>query len=118
MIHLQIIWEIKMKIPKSTAVLFDIDTPPGDRRKLAEEALAKLSSTTPDYQDPDYTTEEYNGLFKLSVFVIMWLVIIGTSCLGMAGVYYLSVPSPTVHSTTQHGAIHHIDIISVKNKGQ
>lgn len=103
-----------MIIPKRTAPSVFSDDPRADRKKEAEELLKQMAENYPNYDDPEPTANEYKGLHKTICGFILWVTIIGTTILSAGGVYYLTIPKPSVYVTTQNGNLYLLHPISVQ----
>lgn len=95
-----------MIIPKKKAISVFSQDPQSDRKKEAEEYLKHLAESLPNYEDPEPTANEFKGLHQTLCGLIMWVSILGTLIMSAGGVYYLTIPKPSVYVTTQNGNLY------------
>lgn len=103
-----------MIIPRRKPIKVLSDDIKVDRKKEAEEFLRALGDSTPQYSDPEPDADAHQALHRFLCGCIMWATIIGTLALTTGGVYYLTVPSPSVYVTTQNGNLHLLRPTSVQ----
>lgn len=103
-----------MIIPKKKALSVFSDDPRADRKKEAEEILRGMAENIPNYDEPDPTANEYRALHQTICGFILWVTVIGTAILSSGGIYYLTIPKPSVYVTTQNGNLYLLHPISVQ----
>ncbi|MBB4861421.1 hypothetical protein HNP46_000232 [Pseudomonas nitritireducens] len=103
-----------MEIPSNKRVRL----PPEERttseaRLDPSEVLKEFALTAVEIDDSDYDMRVNETRFALAVNFILFLSIIGTLVLLAGGLFYLSVPAPTPHATTQDGQIYELKPLKI-----
>lgn len=88
---------------KDSLGLRDLD--PADRKAKVEEYLNQLAEASEQYGDPEITYSLRRSRFNLSIKIIAFCAILGSSLVLAASIYFYLIPAPYSYVTTQDGRI-------------
>jgi hypothetical protein len=103
-----------MKIPKASKRKLNIPVDQAELKRYYEALLNKLDKR-PKHGAPDLPFHKVKARFHAAVNILLLTSVLGSFGLLTASLYYLSIPSPSIYITTQHGLIFPINPIKTRD---
>ncbi|AYG47705.1 hypothetical protein DV532_25770 (plasmid) [Pseudomonas sp. Leaf58] len=81
------------------------DLEPAERKAKVEEYLSQMAEAADQYGEPEVPSTSRRARFNLSLNIIVFCAVLGSSLVLASSIYFNMIPAPYSYVTTQDGRI-------------